>query len=44
MNYIENMKKPSIVLWNYELALENAEEGILFLYNSFYEFEALLME
>lgn len=44
LNYIENMKKPSIVLWNYELALENAEEGILFLYNSFYEFEALLME
>lgn len=42
--YRENMKKPSIVYWNYELALENPEEGILFLYDSMYEFETKLKQ
>lgn len=42
--YRENRKKPSIVYWNYELALENPEEGILFLYDSMYEFETKLMQ
>lgn len=42
--YKENMKEPSIVYWNYELALENPEEGILFLYDSMYEFETKLKQ
>lgn len=42
--YRENMKKPLIVYWNYELALENPEEGILFLYDSMYEFETKLKQ
>lgn len=42
--YKENMKKPSIVYWNYELALENPEEGILFLYDSIYEFETKMIK
>lgn len=42
--YRENMKNPSIVYWNYELALENPEEGILFLYDSMYEFETKLIQ
>ncbi len=44
LNYRENMKKPSIVYWNYELALESLEEGILFLYDSMYEFETKLIQ
>lgn len=42
--YRESMKKPSIIYWNYELALENPEEGILFLYDSMYEFETKLIQ
>lgn len=42
--YRGNTKKPSIVYWNYELALENPEEGIFFLYNSMYEFETKLIQ
>lgn len=42
--YRENMKKPSIVYWNYELALENPEEGILFLYDSMNEFVTKLIQ
>lgn len=42
--YRENMKKPSIVYWDYELALENSEEGILFLFDSMYEFETKLIQ
>lgn len=42
--YRENIEKPSIVYWNYELALENPEEGILFLYDSMYEFETKLKQ
>jgi len=40
--YRENMRNPSVVYWNYELALENPQEGILFLYDSMREFEAKL--
>ena len=36
--YKENRKNPSIVYWNYELALENSTEGITFLYGSMHEF------
>ena len=36
--YRENTKNPSIIHWNYELALENPEEGISFLYGSINEF------
>lgn len=42
--YKENMKKPLIIYWNYELALENPEEGILFLYDSIYEFETKMIK
>lgn len=38
----ENTNKPSIIYWNYELALENPEEAIFFLYNSLHEFKAKL--
>ena len=34
----ENMKQPSIVYWNYELALENPDEGILLLFEDLDEF------
>ena len=44
LHYRENMKKPSIVYWNYELALENPEEGILFLFDSMHEFENKLIQ
>lgn len=42
--YKENIKKSSIIYWNYELALENQEEGILFLYDSIYEFETKMIK
>lgn len=42
--YRENTKSPSIIYWNYELALENPEECILFLYDSIYGFETKLMQ
>ncbi|MCM1179687.1 MAG: hypothetical protein NC347_05495 [Clostridium sp.] len=42
--YRENTKKPSIIYWNYELALENREEGIFFLYHDMNEFEAKLLK
>ena len=40
--YVKNRKFPSIIYWNYELALENSEEAILFLYNDITEFESQL--
>ena len=36
--YRDTAKNPSIVYWNYELALENPSEGISFLYGSIREF------
>ena len=36
--YRENAKSPSIIYWNYELALENSTEGITFLYSTMHEF------
>ena len=36
--YRENMKQPSIVYWNYELALENPDEGSLLLCEDLDEF------
>ena len=44
LRYRENRENPSIVYWNYELALENPEEGIYFLYNSMYEFESTIKQ
>ncbi len=38
------MKKPLIIYQNYELVLENPEEGILFLYDSIYEFETKMIK
>lgn len=38
LDYRRNVEKPSIIYWNYELALENSEEGILFLYDNIHEF------
>ena len=35
--YKDNRNEPSIIYWNYELALENPVEGILFLYDSIHE-------
>lgn len=40
--YRENKKKPSIIYWNYELALEKSDEGVLPLYDDMKEFEANL--
>ena len=40
--YYKNKKNPSIIYWNYELALENPEEGIIVLYDCMHEFEARL--
>lgn len=40
--YKKSKEIPSIVYWNYELALENAEEGILLLYDSMHEFKKVL--
>ena len=40
--YAKNRQIPSIIYWNYELALENSEEAILFLYNDITEFESQL--
>lgn len=42
--YRQNILKPSIIYWDYELALENPKEGILFLYNSIYEFKTKLIQ
>ena len=42
--YKGNTQNPSIIYWNYELALENQEEGILFLYDSIYEFETKMIK
>ena len=36
--YRENRGNPSIIYWNYELAIENSTEGITFLYSSLHEF------
>lgn len=36
--YKENAENPSIIYWNYELALENSAEEITFLYDSMHEF------
>ena len=36
--YRENRENPSIIYWNYELAIENSTEGITFLYSSLHEF------
>ena len=36
--YQEIEKNPSIIYWNYELALENAVNGILFLYENIEQF------
>ncbi len=38
--YIDNRDHPSIVYWNYELALENSSEGITLLFDSIHEFIA----
>ena len=38
--YRENRENPSIIYWNYELALENSTEGITFLFSSLNEFIA----
>lgn len=35
--YKDNRNEPSNIYWNYELALENLVEGILFLYDSMHE-------
>ena len=40
--YKKNKDIPSIVHWNYELALENAEEGILLLYDNMHDFKNVL--
>lgn len=37
--YRKNMKQPSIIYWDYELALENPEKGILLLCEDMHEFE-----
>lgn len=42
--YREDRGNPTIVYWNYELALVNPEEGISSLYDSMYEFENVLKE
>ncbi len=36
--YRGEARDPVIIYWNYELALENAEEGITYLYSSIHEF------
>jgi hypothetical protein len=36
--YKEDAEEPSIIYWDYELALENAEEGISYLYSNAHEF------
>lgn len=36
--YKESRQNPSIVYWNYELALESSAEGITFLYDSMHKF------
>ena len=36
--YKENRENPSIIYWNYELALEDSTGGITFLYNNMHEF------
>lgn len=40
--YRKNMKQPSIIYWDYELALENPEKGILLLCEDMHEFESKL--
>ena len=42
--YKENRKNPSIIYWNYDLALENASEGITILYDNMHEFLINLKE
>lgn len=44
LDYRKNIEKPSIIYWNYEIALENPEEGTLFLYNNIHEFANKLKE
>lgn len=36
--YRENRENPSIIYWNYELAIENSAEGLTFLFSSLHEF------
>ncbi len=40
--YKDESDNPSIIYWNYELALENEKEGIVFLYGNMSQFEAAL--
>lgn len=44
LDFRDNKKNPSIVYWNYELALENSIEGITLLYSSLNELLIKLKE
>lgn len=37
--YKKNRECPSVIYWDYELALINSEEAIFFLYDTMYELE-----